>query len=227
VVDPQPSIQGIDLALAVQTRTLPGLDKDLQPTTRMARLLGASPWVHSVGKLQVRVSTTGWRFPTPPNQESTGFPSATNYASAEKLRSAARPRDGKKIRLRPPSDAIVIKDRLFYLLQPPLENLLAGKQVQLPSQPYPYQLEGIAFLMPRHAALLADEMGLGKTMQAILSLRLLFQTGMIRSALLICPKPLVPNCVAKSPPGPPIYRLRSSAAKLPRAERPGSCRIVR
>ena len=42
----------------------------------------------------------------------------------------------------------------------------------MPFQPFPYQLEGIAFLMPRHAALLADEMGLGKTVQAILALRL-------------------------------------------------------
>src|SRR5262249_30813735 len=74
-----------------------------------------------------------------------------------------------------------------------LENLFAGKQVRLPFQPYPYQLEGIAFLMPRHAALLADEMVLGKTMQTILALRLLFHAGLIRRALLVCPKPLVTN----------------------------------
>ena len=72
---------------------------------------------------------------------------------------------------------VVFKDRLLYLLQPPLEDLFAGKQVQLPFQPYPYQLKGIAFLMPRHAALLADEMGLGKTAQAIIALRLLFHAG--------------------------------------------------
>src|SRR5262249_32941634 len=60
-------------------------------------------------------------------------------------------------------------------------------------KPYPYQLEGIAFLMPRHSALLADEMGLGKTMQTILSLRLLFRAGLIGRALLVCPKPLVHN----------------------------------
>jgi SNF2 family DNA or RNA helicase len=81
----------------------------------------------------------------------------------------------------------------LYLLQPSLDHLLAGKDVPLPFKPYPYQLEGIAFLMPRHAALLADEMGLGKTMQAILSLRLLFQAGLIHRALLVCPKPLVHN----------------------------------
>ena len=76
----------------------------------------------------------------------------------------------------------------------------------MPCKPYPFQLEGIAFLMPRHAALLADEMGLGKTMQAILSLRLLFQSGLIRNALIICPKPLVPNWCRE---------LRSWAADLP------------
>src|SRR5947209_20272290 len=47
--------------------------------------------------------------------------------------------------------------------------------------------------MPRHAALLADEMGLGKTIQAILALRLLLQAGLVRQALLVCPKPLVYN----------------------------------
>src|SRR5262249_21352014 len=77
--------------------------------------------------------------------------------------------------------------------QPPLENVFAGKQIQLPFQPYPYQLEGIAFLMPRQAALLADEMGLGKTVQTIIALRLLFQAGLIQRALLVCPKPLVNN----------------------------------
>src|SRR5207247_5848518 len=88
---------------------------------------------------------------------------------------------------------VVFKDRLLYLLQPPLEDLFAGKQISLPFKPYPYQLKGIAFLMPRHAALLADEMGLGKTMQTIVALRLLFHSGLIRRALVVCPKPLVHN----------------------------------
>ena len=88
---------------------------------------------------------------------------------------------------------VIFKDRLLYLLQPPLENLFANKQIELPFQPYPYQIKGIAFLMPRHAALLADEMGLGKTAQVIIALRLLFQSGMIRRALIVCPKPLVVN----------------------------------
>src|SRR5207244_9933849 len=71
--------------------------------------------------------------------------------------------------------------------------LFAGRQVELPCKPFPYQVQGIAFLMPRHAALLADEMGLGKTMQTIVALRLLFHGGLIRNALVVCPKPLVIN----------------------------------
>src|SRR5207247_36663 len=107
----------------------------------------------------------------------------------------AAPPPGKpaRTRLRPPADAAVFKDRLLYLLQPPLEDLFAGRQVSLPCQPYPYQVQGIAFLMPRHAALLADEMGLGKTMMVIIALRLLLHAGLIRNALVVCPKPLVLN----------------------------------
>src|SRR5947199_3741234 len=88
---------------------------------------------------------------------------------------------------------VVLKDRLLSLLQPPLENLFAGKQIQLPFPAFKYQLEGIAFLMPRHSALLADEMGLGKTAQAILATRLLIQAGLARKVLIVCPKSLVFN----------------------------------
>src|SRR5262249_2072057 len=63
----------------------------------------------------------------------------------------------------------------------------------LPFKPYPYQLKGIAFLMPRHGALLADEMGLGKSAQVIISIRLLLQASLVRRVLVVCPKPLVIN----------------------------------
>src|SRR5262249_4130234 len=136
-------------------------------------------------------------FPAPPAEDTPrGEPRLLQAKRADPPEEIASPAAGlppRATRVRPPSDAVFFKDRLLYLLQPPLENLFAGKQVRLPFQPYPYQLEGLAFLMPRHAALLADEMGLGKTMQTILALRLLFHAGLIRRALLVCPKPLVHN----------------------------------
>ena len=97
------------------------------------------------------------------------------------------------VRIRPPQDVVKVEDRLYFLLQPPLETMTAVDHVHFPLPPFPYQYKGVAFLYPRHAAVLADEMGLGKTMQAITSIRLLLMAGEIRNALLICPKPLVNN----------------------------------
>ena len=96
-------------------------------------------------------------------------------------------------RIRPPRDVVKLEDRLAYLLQPPLENLLAAESLTFPFRPFPYQLDGVAYLYPRHEAVLADEMGLGKTMQTVVTMRLLAHQGRVRRALLVCPKPLVSN----------------------------------
>ena len=96
-------------------------------------------------------------------------------------------------RISPSRDIIKLEDRLFYVLQPPLESWLASEHFEFPFNPFPYQMQGIAFLYPRLQAILADEMGLGKTMQAITTIRLLLRRRELRSVLLICPKPLVTN----------------------------------
>ncbi len=67
---------------------------------------------------------------------------------------------------------VSIEDRLFYVLQPPLETWLRGQELIMPFEPFPYQYEGIAWLFAHDSALLADEMGLGKTMQTITAIRL-------------------------------------------------------
>lgn len=99
----------------------------------------------------------------------------------------------KRTRIRPPQDALSVQDRLFFLLQPPLENWLKGQELIMPFEPFQYQYEGIAWLFANKATLLADEMGLGKTMQTITALRLLLRAGQVRRVLLVCPKPLIPN----------------------------------
>ncbi|QVL34811.1 DEAD/DEAH box helicase [Telmatocola sphagniphila] len=150
----------------------------------------------------MRVHTEGWKFPAPVIEVVSRPPVQVKPQEEEpapspepELPDPAPKTPKKSIRARPTADTVQFKDRLLYLLQPPLDNLFDGRNVEVPFQPFKYQLEGIAFLMPRHAALLADEMGLGKTMQTILSIRLLFQAGLIRTALLICPKPLVFNWI--------------------------------
>jgi SNF2 family DNA or RNA helicase len=163
--------------------------------------------VRGLGKLTLEVTTHGWRFPAPPEEGGrpafSGDGPAGGAAASPLTRAGVeapepavlglRTGDRPRTRIRPSADTVQFKDRLLYLLQPALEDLLVGKRLRLPFRPYPYQLQGIAFLMPRQSALLADEMGLGKTAQVLLALRLLFQGGLIHRALIVCPKPLVIN----------------------------------
>lgn len=178
---------------------LPQLEKPLEPGVREARLLTDTPWVRSLGRLELSVATDGWKFPAPPMDYAPPPrpPAAEPPAGRHAVNLPTLP-DGERppkphIRPKPTAETVLFKDRLLYLLQPPLDNLFDGRQLEVPFEPFPYQLEGIAFLMPRHAALLADEMGLGKTAQAILSLRLLFHMGEVKRGLVVCPKPLVHN----------------------------------
>ena len=188
----------IDVSLSVEALRLPRFDADLLPSFREARLLTDSPWIRSGGALDMRVTTEGWKFPSPPMEplprpvaveKPKPAPLDVNFDLPDPVPLKLKPH----IRPRPTGETVLFKDRLLYLLQPPLNNLFGGEQVSVPFKPFDYQLEGIGFLMPRHAALLADEMGLGKTAQAILAIRLLFQSGMIRRVLIVCPKPLVFN----------------------------------
>jgi SNF2 family DNA or RNA helicase len=98
-----------------------------------------------------------------------------------------------RTRIAPPRDVVKLSERFFFLLQPDLETMLHASQLGFRRPPFPFQLDGMAFLMPRHGAVLADEMGLGKSMQAISAIRLLVRSGEVRRVLVVCPKGLVSN----------------------------------
>lgn len=122
----------------------------------------------------------------------------------------------KHTRIKPPADLIKLEDRLYFVLQPPLESLLSSAKLEFPFEPFPYQFEGIAFLFPRDMAILADEMGLGKTMQAISTIRMLLLAGQLRNVLLVCPKPLVTNWVREFKawaPEVPVTVIEGDSAK--------------
>lgn len=208
---PEPLLEIMELpvTLTVETRTPPAFAKPLQTGVKPVALLNTVPWVRPLGKLTMEVSTQGWRFPAPgesmlPSKPKL-FEPETDPQPGEELPDVLPPEaqrdlgvlpkaeEKQRTRLRPPTEMVQFKERLIYLLQPPLEDLFGGRQIELPFKPYPYQIKGIAFLMPRHAALIADEMGLGKTAQVIISLRLMFHAGLLQNALIVCPKPLVVN----------------------------------
>lgn len=114
-------------------------------------------------------------------------------ASAPTAEAPPQPAAVRRTRIAPPRDVVKLSEKFFYLLQPDLETMLHTGKLEFPRQPFPFQLDGMAFLMPRHSAVLADEMGLGKSMQAISSIRLLVRSGEARRVLVVCPKGLVSN----------------------------------
>ena len=62
---------------------------------------------------------------------------------------------------------------------------------------YPFQREGVAWLLQNRKAILADDMGLGKTVQVIAAIRRLYRYGRIESCLVIAPRTLLANWLAE------------------------------
>lgn len=153
---------------------------------------GASVSVASVVVTTPRVRTEGRLLP---EGQALVAGRAARAADATRAAKPTRRREpgASATRIRPPRDVVRLADRLEYLLQPPLESLLAAESLDFPFTPFLYQLDGIAFLYPRRSAVLADEMGLGKTMQTITAVRLLAHSGQLSRVLLVCPKPLLSN----------------------------------
>ena len=191
------------LQLAAPEVPLTGINGALRRTPRAelqsVDLLTTAGFVPSWKPYWPKVKTVGLTFPEglqflPPKPEPSDraqSPQRVAVPAAQPAGNAPPPR--KPTRIKPPADALSLEDRLFYLLQPPLESWLKGQELIMPFEPFPYQYEGIAWIFSQKAALLADEMGLGKTMQTITALRLLLRAGQVRRVLLVCPKPLIPN----------------------------------
>ncbi len=112
----------------------------------------------------------------PINTRSIATPGAMNLV---------QPRDGRENRTWEDSPTMDPLLRLLPLLLPrPFVD-----PTKLPDPPpKPHQIEGAKWLVDIEAGLLADEQGMGKTVTTILALKILFQRGQIRKALIICPK---------------------------------------
>ena len=56
---------------------------------------------------------------------------------------------------------------------------------------YPFQRDGVGWLLQHSGGILADDMGLGKTVQVVSAVRILINRGDIRTTLVVCPKGLL------------------------------------
>ena len=80
---------------------------------------------------------------------------------------------------------------------------------------YPYQRQGVAWLLRRKRALLGDDMGLGKTAQALSAGRRLIRYGRVVWILVVSPRTLIANWVAEAAKWAPELTL---ATALPTGE---------
>jgi len=116
---------------------------------------------------------------------------SANEQNLEKLREEKKEgvfvenkKRGRKSKFEQPTHSIW--DLLFAVLQPPI-TFGNPETLFLPNSPYPYQWQGIKFLMDNDHALLADDMGTGKTVMTIVALKILIQQTKIHHVLILCP----------------------------------------
>ncbi len=86
--------------------------------------------------------------------------------------------------------SLSIFDILIPVLMPEVDFELP-QELTFPSRLYPYQIQGIKFLISNKSALLADQMGTGKTVQSITALRILFIKGDVKKGLIVVPSNLI------------------------------------
>jgi SNF2 family DNA or RNA helicase len=197
---PPPTVASIDFPLATAplgVRSEPSLRQSAAIVTHALRLELEPPRAISIAIARSEVHVRHYAFAPPAgaalSDVSASPAAAPRQSISSRLSQPFSAPSASTTRIKPPRDLVKLEDRLHYLLQPPLESLLAEGQLSFPFRPFPFQFEGVAFLYPRQAAILADEMGLGKTMQAITAIRLLLRRGELQNVLLVCPKPLVTN----------------------------------
>src|SRR5262245_31527138 len=123
---PIPAVLPVNLSLPIEIRSDPRFDKPLETNVREAKLLDA-PWVRTLGKLAMDVTTEGWKFPAPPLEGLPRKPRAFPVHEQQPSPNNGQASKKSATRLRPPSDTVVFKERLLYLLQPSLESIFAGR----------------------------------------------------------------------------------------------------
>ena len=101
------------------------------------------------------------------------------------------PRHRPSSRLRKADEASVLRPRIEELVAPLIFDSISRRSLR------PFQEFGIQWLTERRTGVLADDMGLGKTAQALRALENLVVNGVIRSALIVCPKSLLANWEAE------------------------------
>lgn len=183
-VDPSKlmGVQNVDVVL--QPIKVGVFDPRYEPSVKVFRVSFTEPALHKISIFGMNYADKHWRKIAMPKDDNTPH----NVEKAKKQNRAGdfvEPKKrGRKAKKQQPLPSIW--DLLFAVLQPPL-GLGQSENLLLPNSPYPYQWQGIKFLLDNEHALLADDMGTGKTVMTTVALKILIQQTMIHHVLILCP----------------------------------------
>ena len=135
---------------------------DLPSTTQWGCLL-ETPAAVTVPLAAPKVKTVGCMFPE-------GYAALAPKENVQRItpRRPAPPAIRKKIslslgtRIRPPRDVVKLEDRLFYLLQPPLENLFSNEALEFPFHPFSVSVRRHRIFVPATRSGACRRNGLGQ-----------------------------------------------------------------
>lgn len=159
-------------------------DPRYEPSVKVFRVSFTAPDLQKISIFGMNYADKHWRKIAMPKYDNT--PQIIEKPKKQKMAGdfVELKKRGRKPKKQPPLTSIW--DLLFAVLQPPL-GLGQSENLLLPSSPYPYQWQGIKFLLDHEHALLADDMGTGKTVMTTVSLKILIQQTKIHRVLILCP----------------------------------------
>ena len=158
----------------LEVLSVPRFERPLEASVREARLLCETPWVRTLGRIDIAVSTEGWKFPAPPLAAPPQPARSRNRLLLRRFPIPKKPTRSHTSALsrrpRPSTSRIGCSTCCSRRSK---TSSTAGNS-KLPFEPFPYQLKGIAFLMPRHCRPARRRNGPGQDRSGHPRLRLLF-----------------------------------------------------
>jgi superfamily II DNA or RNA helicase len=181
----------IDLKLSVVDFYFQPVDSDLYDYTIINTLsnptiLNVAISLDKIGIFGMNYSDKHWHKISYPEEETNLQSKRTKSGIQEWVGNTTEPQKRRRKSKNQQPD-FSIWDLLFAVLQPPPIILGQSENFSLYSQLYPYQGQGIKFLIDNEHALLADDMGTGKTVMTIVALKILIQQANVHHVLILCP----------------------------------------
>lgn len=183
-VNPSKLMGLVNLEIAFQFIKIDVFDARFESVAKILHIRFTEPALHKISIFGMNYADKHWHKIATPKTE--GVSEVKGKSREQKMEGdfVKTKKRGRKAKKQQPQPSIW--DLLFAVLQPPL-SLGQSENLLLPNTPFPYQWQGIKFLIDNDHALLADDMGTGKTVMTTVSLKILIQQTKVHHVLILCP----------------------------------------